>query len=202
MSDLSPQPEAAPQERRPTPVVNLWIAGVVGVVLLIGGFVLGRSTADEGNSAATVTSVDPSTDAATLLQVALQLHRDGDVSAAEQAYLGVLDLSPNDQYALYNLGQINQVRGETSVARDYYDKALAVDPNMVSALYNRGLALRDLGESAAAIVDLRKVLEIEPENARCLFNLGNILIAAGEVEEGTAMVAKAIEIEPTLRGDV
>lgn len=202
MSDVTPQPDATPIERRSIPVVNVWIAAAVGLVLLVGGFVLGRTTANEGGSVASVTTVDAREDAATLLQVALQLHRDGDLSAAEAAYLRVLELAPSDQFALYNLGQINQTRNELDVARGFYDRALVIDPNMVSALYNRGLALRDLGEIEAAIVDLRKLLELEPENARGLFNLGNILIADGEVEEGTAMVARAIELEPTLRGDV
>lgn len=201
MTQLGSDEQVEHTEERPTRVVQLWAAVTIGLVLLVGGFVLGRTTGGGGADAVSVTTLDPATEAAQLLQVALQLHNEGDLAAAEEAYLRVLELAPSDQYALYNLGQINQTRGELATARTYYDQALAIDPNMVSALYNRGLALRDLGEIQLAITDLRRVIELEPDNAASMFNLGNILIGEGEVEEGTALVVKATELEPTLRGD-
>lgn len=202
-------PSPAPPQRRaesPPPPgrsrAALVAVVVAGLALLAAGFALGRWTAPDssaGSPAGTDQAADP--DADRLLEVALELHRTGDLNAASQAYEAVLARRPDDQFALYNLGLISQTNGDPSSAIEYYSRALDVDPNMTTALYNRGLAHRDAGNAGAAIDDLESVLALEPQNAVAMYNLGNLLIADGRVEDGTALVVQAVELDPSLRGD-
>lgn len=194
------RPYEPARPRKPRRSTAIAVA-VGGLALVAAGFALGRWTApDDVADAPTVEqSSDPDSDR--LLEVALELHRTGDLNAATQAYEAVLARRPDDQFALYNLGLISQTGGDLSAAIDYYSRAIDVDPNMTTALYNRGLAHRDSGSADAAIDDLEGVLALEPQNAVAMYNLGNLLIAEGRVEDGTELVARAAELDPTLRGD-
>ncbi|MDP2292792.1 MAG: tetratricopeptide repeat protein [Actinomycetota bacterium] len=198
----SSRPEA-PAGRRS---VVTWLAAAVVIVACIGGgFAVGRMTAPDPGSSTTGdggAALEAGTDdAATLLQVALELHRNGDLVAATKAYEAVLLVQPDDQFALYNLGLISQTGNDFDQAIIHYTRALEVDPTMMSALNNRGLAHRDAGQLDAAIVDLRAVLAADPTSAAVMYNLGNVLIANGAVEEGAELVAQAVVLDPTLRGD-
>ena len=183
-----------------------WMAAAVVVVGCIGGgFAVGRVTAPDGGSSTNADGgavVESGTDdPAALLQVALELHRGGDLVAATAAYEAVLAVQPNDQFALYNLGLISQTNGDVDQAISFYTRALEADPTMMSATNNRGLAYRDAGQLDASITDLRAALAADPASASVMYNLGNVLIANGAVEEGTDLVAQAVVIDPELRGD-
>lgn len=178
---------------------------VVTVVLVVaagaGGFVAGRMTADT-SSASTSSSApagDWSSDEDRLLAVALTLHQQGDLAAAEQAYNALLTMNPNNEYAHYNLGVIRQGEGKLDEAITHYDEALTIDPEMIRAHYNRGLALRDVGRGNEGLTDLQYVVDREPENAAALYNLGNLMIAEGDAS-GTDLVMKAVELDPSLGG--
>lgn len=194
---------AEQQQPRSNALRRLAVGAVASLAMVGGGFALGRATApdDQSSPAGAVTAANGPDDAANLLQVALELHRAGDLSAATQAYQAVLAVAPDDQFALYNLGLISQTNGDYAGAIDWYTKALAVDPAMTSAVYNRGLAHRDAGQLDAAIVDLRAALAADPTRAPVMYNLGNVLIANGSVEEGTALIDQAVTLDPSLRGD-
>ena len=181
-----------------------WVLlGVIALVLVGGGFLVGRVTAPDAKPAGLTNGLAPvegTDDPAKLLAVALQLHQSGDLKAAEQAYQAVLAAKPDDQFALYNLGLIKQTNGDLAGAIDLYSKALAIDGSMVSALYNRGLAYRDAGKTKEGIADLQAVVDADPQRAAALFNLGNMLIAEGNVDAGTKLVDQAVTIDPSLRG--
>lgn len=183
------------RRRGRVPLVTAVVALVVAVGA--GAFVLGRLTADEPSRSSTGWASDEDR----LLAVALALHQQGDLAAAEQAYNSLLDMNPANQFAHYNLGVIRQGEGKLDEAVARYDQALAIDGAMVEAHYNRGLALRDLGRPAEAVADLQFVVEQQPMNAAALYNLGNLLIAEGDVETGTDLVMRAVDIDPSLRGD-
>jgi tetratricopeptide (TPR) repeat protein len=210
--NVSPVSNAAPAVAHSTPEAQrsrgktfrrLAVGSLASLAMVGGGFALGRATApdDQGTAGGAQTVANGPADAANLLQVALELHRAGDLGAASKAYQAVLAVAPDDQFALYNLGLISQTNGDNAAAIDWYTKALAVDPAMTSAVYNRGLAYRDVGQLDAAIADLRAALAADPTQAPVLYNLGNVLIANGSVEEGTALIDQAVTIDPSLRGD-
>lgn len=185
-----------------TPV--LVAAAIVALAVLVGAFLLGRATAPDATAASggrggnTQTTEPVANDPLTR---ALELHNAGNLAEAELLYQQVLDDDDANQYALYNLGQIAQTRGDLEIAIVYYDRALAVDPQMQSAAYNRAIALRDVGRVEDSIAAFESLLVANPDSVGILFNLGNLLISQGDVERGTELVNRAVELEPSLRGN-
>lgn len=184
------------RRRRPWTIVS---SVVFMVAIAAGGFVAGRMTADLKSSPSPTSQW--ASDEDRLLAVALALHQQGDLAAAEQAYNSLLTMNPDNQYAHYNLGVIRQGEGKLEEAVAFYDTAISLDPELLSARYNRGLALRDLGRADEALADLQFVVDREPQNAVALYNLGNLMIAQGDTDAGTDLVMQAVEIDPSLRGD-
>ena len=184
---------------RPNPKVLIAVGAVI-LVLIIGGagYMLGRSSNDSGGTAGSSKS-SVTTLPSDMLGVALQLHQNGQLDQAVKAYESVLQTDQNNAYALYNLGQIAQTRGDNAAAIAFYDKALASDPTLNFVVYNRSLAYRDTGRNEEAIAGLRQVVAADPTSVGGLYNLGNLLISAGEVGEGTSLVDQAIALDPSLK---
>jgi len=164
-----------------TPV--LVAAAVVVFALVVGAFLLGRS------SGTTETApVGPATPPAEVvvdpLSRALELHNAGQLDEALAAYQEILLNEPANQYALYNIGLINQTRGDNEVAIEYYDRALAADSTLTVAAYNRALALRDVGRLDESAEAFEALLLIDGENVGVLYNFGNLLISQGDVLRG------------------
>lgn len=181
-----------------TPV--LVAAAVVVFALVVGAFLLGRSS-----STTETAPVGPATPPAELvldpLSRALELHNAGQLDEALAAYQEILLNEPANQYAQYNIGLINQTRGDNEVAIEFYDRALAADSTLTVAAYNRALALRDVGRLDESAEAFEILLFIDGENVGVLYNFGNLLISQGDVVRGTELVNRAIELDPSLRGD-
>jgi tetratricopeptide (TPR) repeat protein len=177
---------------------DLQIGGVVvvGLILLVGAFLIGRSAGSSDSSSKKNSGTAQQGDQ---LSSALALHQAGKLEAAAAGYRAVLASDPNNLYAFYNLGLIAQTNGNYPTALEYYDQALKVDPKFQPAVYNRALVLRDLGRIDDAIVELRKVVAADPKSVGGLYNLGVLLIAQGNAQEGTRLVNEAIELDPSLR---
>jgi tetratricopeptide (TPR) repeat protein len=174
---------------------------VVAVALIVGAFLLGRSTGTTDSVSVAPTTSSPSQSVGDPLSQALELHNAGRLDEALVIYQGLLVAEPTNQYALYNIGLINQTRGNNDVAIDYYDRALAADPGFTVASYNRALALRDAGRLDESLAAFEVLLVQDGDNVGVLYNYGNLLISQGEVERGVELVNRSIELDPSLRGD-
>ena len=130
--------DTLPTARRRRRVRGPVIAAALALVVVVGtgGFVAGRLTGDSAPPT-TAAGGDWASDEDHLLAVALTLHQQGDLRAAEQAYDSLLAMNPNNQYALYNIGVIRQGEGKLDEAVAKYDAAIAIDPEMMAARYNR-----------------------------------------------------------------
>jgi tetratricopeptide (TPR) repeat protein len=168
--------------------------GAVALLLVGGGigFVVGRTTADEPEAEA------GGTDADAALANGLDLHQQGRLDEAATAYRAVLDSDPENKYAYYNLGLIDQTQARVDDAIDNYRRAIDIDDEYVPALYNLGRALADRGDRDEAIDMFRLVTELEPENAGAFFNLGTLLVAAGRTSDGEAALTRAVTLDPSL----
>lgn len=204
---------ASPAPRHIGKLVAAFSLAVLGS--LVGGFFIGRATADKDSSAvatkptattalATGASTSgnpqetvPSNDA--ILQQALGFHTAGNLTEATRLYKVILASDPTNKYAHFNLGQIAQTGGDLDAAIKEYLAALATDPKYGPALYNSGLAYGAKGDRTNGIAMLRKALEVSPKSAPTMFNLGTMLIADGNQTEGADFLAQAIAIDPSLK---
>ena len=170
---------------------------VAAVVLGLVSFGIGRITTPDAQvgGGTDIGSVDQ------LLTEAVALHSGGLVDEASTRYEQILVIEPNNSFALYNLGQIAQLRGALPDAIGYYDRALAVDPGFMSAEFNRAVALRDLRRTDEAIAAFEAILVVDPDGVGALFSLGHLYIAEGDAIRGVPLVNRALELDPSLRGD-
>jgi len=132
------------------------------------------------------------------LTAALEAHQEGRLGEAVELYEEVLTLEPRNKFAWYNLGLIDQTRGESAKAEERYREAISVDPDFVAALFNLAVLRTADGDDDEAIELYRQIIEIQPGYAPAHLNLGFALIDIGEGREGRAELETATELDPSL----
>ncbi len=131
-----------------------------------------------------------------LIVRAIELHRAGDLEAARQLYLQVLDLDPDQIDAMHLLGVIHHQRHEYGPAENCYRRALDLRPEYAAALANIGVLLHETGREYEAIDCLRRSLEQQPRQAGVLNNLGLALAALGRAPEAQHAYHAALALTP------
>jgi tetratricopeptide (TPR) repeat protein len=137
--------------------------------------------------------------AADLLSAGLQAHGVGNYDEATKDYRAVLALDPNNAFAYYNLGQIDQVSGRPEAAENNYRLALSINPDFPSALFNLAIIRNSAGDTTEAETLYRHVIQVDPQNAGAHFNLGLLLRFLGQTTEGDQLVAQGIQLDATLK---
>ena len=136
--------------------------------------------------------------AAEAVQRGLQAHGEGRLDAAAAAYHEALDLDPQNKYAFYNLGLIDQTSGRPRSAENYYRLALSADPEFTPALFNLAILRTAAGDTREAIDLYRRVTALKPDEAGPHLNLGFLLRSIGQEAEGDAEIQRALQLDPAL----
>ncbi len=110
---------------------------------------------------------------ATQYQQALQYHRQGLLSQAEQLYLTLLKSDPTHIDSLHYLGLLYYQTDRNNQAKPILEKAFKISPNNIDLIQHYSLCLRDLGEIEQAIALLKRAQTLAPHDADLLQNLGN-----------------------------
>ena len=108
----------------------------------------------------------------------------------------VLEISPHDADAHYNLGNTLKELGRLEDAEASYSKAIAIKPDLAEAHCNLGSTLRELGKLEDAELSYNKAIAINPEYADAHSNLGGTLIALGRLQDAELSYKKAIAMNP------
>src|SRR5262245_41588837 len=74
----------------------------------------------------------------------------------------VLDVSPDNQYAWFNLGVIAQYRNQTAKAMKDYERALLADPRFTSPMYNKAILIENADPDTAMAL-YTKIVAINPQ---------------------------------------
>lgn len=169
------------------------------VALAMGGALVARSLGGKSEA-------DQASD---VLQEALALHAEGDLAGAEDAYLRVIQLDPQNKFAYYNLGLIAQTRGDLVAAESSYRTAITIDPDFVTALFNLAILRAGAGSAEEAMDLYEHIIEVTPADvadeqtkrllAAAHLNLGFLLIDAGDEAGGQAELDEAVVLDPSLQ---
>lgn len=133
-----------------------------------------------------------------VLAAALEAHAAGDLDEAVELYEEVLVLDPQNRFAYYNLGLIDQTRGLDEAAAAEYEQAIAVAPGFTPAMFNLAIIRARQGAVDEAISLYRDVIAVDEADARAHLNLGFLLLESGEREEGETELSRAVELDPSL----
>jgi tetratricopeptide (TPR) repeat protein len=133
----------------------------------------------------------------TTLNAALKLQQQGKLGDAAQLYQQAIHAQPNNLYAHYDLGVVDQELSNSVGALAAYGAALTINPKYVPALYNEATIYAKT-DPVLAISLYRQIVALQPTAPTAYLNLGFLEIQHGEPKQGVAALATAVKQDPTL----
>ena len=130
------------------------------------------------------------------LELAVGLHKNGLLDAAEELYRRILSVAPDQADALHCLGLLRHNRGDRAEALALVERAIALVPEYVDAINNLGNMLVDRDRLEEAEGAYRRVLALRPEHAGALTNVGMLLFRREDNAGAEATFRQAIVLDP------
>ena len=127
---------------------------------------------------------------------ALEFHKAGRLDDAEDAYLVLLQRSPDHSSALHNMGVVLAQKRKQIEAIFYFDRAIAALPDYAEAYNNRGSALLALGRLDQALHSYNQSLEINPDYWEASLNLANVFMRLNRYQDALNIYSGVLEIAP------
>lgn len=174
-------------------------AAAIAGVLVAGSLLAGCTGGSPAPAPTSSASSSQETVIAAMLQNGIRLAGEQRYDDASNTFKAILAIDPTDEYALYNLGLIAQIRGEDDQAISYYQQAIETDPRFTSAMYNEAI-LREASDRAQAESIYRQIIAIDPRAATAFLRLSFLYRADGETEKADAARASALALDPSLAG--
>src|SRR5689334_2343788 len=94
---------------------------------------------------------------------AFQLHRQGDLEAANSRYLALIGTSPDHPALNYLLGTLRYQVGDLANAASLLRKATELDPYNAQAHANLSLVLQDIGQLDSALTCCENAISLDPD---------------------------------------
>ncbi len=129
------------------------------------------------------------------LQKAIQYHQTGNLIEAENLYQKILDIDPNNFYALHYLGVLYFQYGNHDKAIEYINKAIISHPD-AHVYYNLGLVYQGKKLFNKAISSYQNALKLNPEMADAYVNLSIIYKEKMQLEKAIKCLKEALRINP------
>lgn len=132
-----------------------------------------------------------------LLGAGLAAEKKGDLVGARALFEQLLRKQPNNVYAHYNLGVIDQQQNDTAAALQEYGEALASNPNYVPALYNEA-TIWGGSNPTLAIATYRQIIKLQAHAPTAYLNLGLLEEQAGQHKAAVSHLLTALHQDPSL----
>ena len=129
-------------------------------------------------------------------QIAIDHHRAGRISEAEDIYRQLLAIYPQNPDLWQLLGVIAHQSGRLEEALDLIQRAIGANPNASPYYNNLGLLLNKLGRREEAVTAFRKAIQLQPEVAESHYNLGITLCELGRPSEAVEVYQTALGLHP------
>jgi len=122
----------------------------------------------------------------------------GDHKEAADLFARLVEISPHDAEALYNLAVVLASLERMDEAIESYQRAIGLNPAHAKAYSNLGSALSHRGQLAEAEAACRRAVTLEPSLATAHVNLGTVLAREDRLEEAAQCFRRAAELKPDL----
>jgi Tfp pilus assembly protein PilF len=182
------------------------VHSAAGVVLAItmAASLAGCSSSSKKSSSPSTTAIAGAGNAANSAAAVQVLLKQGINQAQAKMYdqavttfNNVLAIDPNNVYALYNLGVINQTQNNTTAALDYYSRAVTADSTYTPAMYNKAIILESTDLNAALAL-YKQIVAINPKASTAWLRMAFIYAKQGQPALANAARAKAVSLDPSL----
>jgi tetratricopeptide (TPR) repeat protein len=120
----------------------------------------------------------------------------GDLKAAQAAFLRVTKIDPKNPDGWVNLGRTAVQEGDMDAARPVLEKALALSPELARAHYFYARVLRADGKYEDAANHLRTVIAQYPRDRVALNDLGRILFLERKYNDAVKTLELVLTIDP------
>jgi tetratricopeptide (TPR) repeat protein len=120
----------------------------------------------------------------------------GDVEKARRHLQRAIEISPNFDEALNNLGTYYYRDGKFDTAASLFQRALNANPNSFVAQVNLAGALISSGNYERALVENVKALEMRPDDSLAESQMGQALFHLQRYDEAMQHLARAKRIDP------
>ncbi|WP_374402481.1 tetratricopeptide repeat protein [Niveibacterium sp.] len=128
--------------------------------------------------------------------LAVKLHRNRKLDAAEALYQRILEVAPGHPDVLHFLGVLANQKGRPDDAIALIEQAISTVPDFPDFHNNLGNILALAGRLDEAERHYRRVLALRPESPDTLSNLGTLCRAQNRFEEAEALLNNALGIQP------
>jgi len=129
-----------------------------------------------------------------LLSEGLLLISESRYEDALGAFEKILEINPQDEFALLGIGFVLRNLNRLSEALEAFEKVLKINPKAEFGLFMKGLTLGDLGKFEEALNSFNEALEINPKNESVLSLKGAALGSLGRLEEALESFNRVLEI--------
>src|SRR5262249_55948979 len=120
----------------------------------------------------------------------------GDIKAAEAAFLKVTQMAPDYADGWVNVARARIQEGNMEGAEQMLRKALDIDAGLAKTHFFLGTALKSLGRYDEAIEHLQKSSSLYPRDRVVLDQLGRVLFLKRQYREAIAEFLKVLAIDP------
>lgn len=134
----------------------------------------------------------------TLAELATNAFAKGRYASAEQLYLNLYDIMPDNVAALVNLSTILLHSNKDEQALQYLTRAIRLAPNTGISYYLAGIAHYRLENLADARKMFSRTVQLDPGNAEAFFYLANIEALTNTYDQALKHYAAAVKIKPEL----
>jgi tetratricopeptide (TPR) repeat protein len=130
------------------------------------------------------------------IEVALQLHRAGNLARAQDVYSQILSRHPHQPAVLHLAGLAGYQAGNLDLAADLIRKALRFAPDNPAFFESLANILRARGDVDEAMVCYQNALTLRPDSVEALFHLGRLHHDRGDLIQATLYYGKTIQFAP------
>lgn len=134
----------------------------------------------------------------TLVGLANKAFSKGRYVSAEQLYLTLYDIEPDNVAGLVNLGTILLHNNKYEEAVHYLSRAARLAPQVAVCSYLAGIAYYRLEQMPEAQRMFARAVQLDPGNAEAFFYLANIEGISGTYDRALKHFAAAVKIRPQL----
>nr|TFG54518.1 MAG: tetratricopeptide repeat protein [Hyphomicrobiales bacterium] len=131
-----------------------------------------------------------------LMQEAQALHESGQLDAAAEIYLKVIEAEPRQFLAQCSLGFVYMLQSRFADAEKHLAASISVEPRIPDAWAQLSVALHQQGRAQEAVSCLDRAIGLQPDNVEMLTNRAVILLDLGCIEQAQATIETALAFKP------
>lgn len=133
---------------------------------------------------------------ADLLQTALQHHRAGRLARAEEIYLRLLELDPENAEALHLFGVLALDSGRPEQAAELIDKSISLKPTQGDFHFDLGHVHRARGDYSRAQACFEEAIRLDPGAVNAHINLGLVHLEQSCPQQAESCYRTALQLQP------